>query len=277
MSGMLRDGDAFVHCGLGHRHWGKFGAAGLLVHHEGAVLLQQRSALSLGAETWGLFGGARDRDEAAVTAALREAAEESTLDVSTVRIHGVVREDHGGWHYDTVVGDVSERPDVAPGDWESKDARWVPADEVETMDLFPPFAASWPTTREAMRRTVLIVDTANVMGSRNDGWWRDRHGAATRLRDQVDKLDGVPLEPFDIAFPELVMIVEGKAKEVDGTERVRTVRAEHDGDDTIVETVKQLTAPATDIYVVTADRELKQRCVAAGAQTLGPRWLLNRL
>jgi 8-oxo-dGTP pyrophosphatase MutT (NUDIX family) len=274
---MLRDGDAFVHCGLGHRHWGKFGAAGLLVHHEGAVLLQQRSALSIGPGAWGLFGGARDLDEAPVTAALRETAEESTLDIGTVRIRGVLREDHGGWHYDTVVGDVAERQDVAPRDWESQDARWVPAGEVGDMDLFAPFAATWPTVRDAMRRTVLIVDTANVMGSRNDGWWRDRHGAATRLRDQVGKLDGVPLEPFDVAFPELVMIVEGKAKEVGGTARVRAVRAEHDGDDTIVETVKQVTAPDVDTYVVTADRELKRRCAAEGARTLGPTWLLNQL
>jgi 8-oxo-dGTP diphosphatase len=277
MSGMLREGDQFVQCGLGHRHWGKFGAAGLLVHHEGAVLLQQRSAMSLGPETWGLFGGARDRDEAPVTTALRETAEESTLDVAAVRIRGVVREDHGGWHYDTVVGDLAERQDVAPGDWETKDARWVPADEVEDFDLFPPFAASWPRVRAAMRRTVLVVDTANVMGSRNDGWWRDRHGAATRLRDQIDRLDGVPLPPFDVAYPELVMIVEGKAKDVGDAEHVRAVRAEHDGDDTIVATVKQLTAPDVDVHVVTADRELKRRCVAEGAHTLGPRWLLNQL
>ena len=276
MSGMLRDGDEFVQCGLGHRHWGKFGAAGLLVHHDGAVLLQQRSAMSIGPETWGLFGGARDRDEAPVTTALRETAEESTLDVGAVRIHGVVREDHGGWHYDTVVGDLAERQDVEPGDWETKDARWVSADEVEDYDLFPPFAVSWPRVRGAMRRTVLVVDTANVMGSRNDGWWRDRHGAATRLRDQIDALEGVPLPPFDVAFPELVMIVEGKAKDVGDAEHVRTIRADHDGDDTIVETVKQLVAPDVDVHVVTADRELKRRCAAEGAHTLGPRWLLNQ-
>jgi 8-oxo-dGTP pyrophosphatase MutT (NUDIX family) len=274
---MLREGDRFVQCGLGHRHWGLFGAAGLLVHHDGEVLLQLRSALSLGADTWGLFGGARDRDEAPVAAALRETAEESTLDVSKVRVHGYLREDHGGWHYDTVVGDVAEPQDVAAGDWESAAARWVPVDEVADMDLFAPFAATWPRVRTAMRRTVLVVDTANVMGSRNDGWWRDRHGAATRLRDQIDTLDGVPLEPFDVAYPELVMIVEGKAREVGDGERVRTVRADHDGDDKIVETVGELTAPDADVYVVTADRELKRRCVEAGAQTLGPRWLLNRL
>jgi len=34
----------------------------------------------------------------------------------------------------------------------------------------------------------IIVDVANVMGSRPDGWWRDRAGAAVRLHDQVARL-----------------------------------------------------------------------------------------
>jgi ADP-ribose pyrophosphatase YjhB (NUDIX family) len=233
--------------------------------------------MSIGPETWGLFGGARERDEPPVTAALREAAEESTLDITTVRMRGLLHEDHRGWAYDTIVADVAERQHVEPRDWESKDARWVPADEVADMDLFPAFAASWPRGRAAMRRTVLVIDTANVMGSRNDGWWRDRHGAAVRLRDQVDGLDGLPLPPFDTAFPDLVMVVEGKAREVEDGERVRTVRADHDGDDKIVETVRELTAPGVDIQVVTADRELKRRCQAEGATLHGPRWLLDQL
>jgi 8-oxo-dGTP diphosphatase len=275
---MNRDGDQFVQCGLGHRHWGKYGAAGLLLHHGGMVLLQQRSALSLGPETWGLFGGARERDEPPVTAALREAAEESTLDVKLVRIRGVVAEDHKGWVYDTVVGDVETVPEVAPASWESKDARWVPADEVTEMNLFPAFAVSWPKVRDAMRRPVLIVDTANVMGSRNDGWWRDRHGAAIRLRDQIDAVAGFNLPPFDVAFPELVMIVEGKARGVGDGEHIRVISAEGDGDDTIVDTVRQYAeAPDADVYVVTADRELKRRSQDAGASILGPRWLLNQL
>ncbi|HYQ65483.1 NUDIX domain-containing protein [Actinophytocola sp.] len=275
---MNRDGDQFVQCGLGHRHWGKYGAAGLLLHHGGMVLLQQRSALSLGPETWGLFGGARERDEPPVTAALRETAEESTLDVELVRVRGVVTEDHKGWAYDTVVGDVETVPEVAPASWESKDARWVPTDEVTKMDLFPAFAVSWPRVRDAMRRPVLVVDTANVMGSRNDGWWRDRHGAAIRLRDQIDAVAGFHLPPFDVAFPELVMIVEGKARGVGDGEHIRVISAEGDGDDTIVATVRRYAGvPDADVFVVTADRELKRRSQEAGASILGPRWLLNQL
>jgi 8-oxo-dGTP diphosphatase len=277
MGRMEKDGDQFVHCGLGHRHWGKYGAAGLLVHHGEMVLLQQRSALSLGQKTWGLFGGARERDEPPVTAALRETVEESTLDASAVRIRGLLREDHEGWTYDTVVGDLPAMPHVAPASWESMDARWVPAGEVEELDLFPSFAVTWPRVRTAMRRTVLIVDTANVMGSRNDGWWRDRHGAAVRLRDQIDLLEGVPLAPFDVAFPDLVMIVEGKARGVGDGKQVTVIDSPGEGDDTIVDTVRDRTDPDVDVYVVTADRELRRRCTAAGADVLGPRWLLNQL
>lgn len=277
MGHMEKDGDQFVHCGLGHRHWGKYGAAGLLAHHGEMVLLQQRSALSVGPKTWGLFGGARERDEPPVTAALRETAEESTLDVAAVRIRGLLREDHDGWAYDTVVGDLPTMPTVAPASWESMDARWVPAGEVEELDLFPSFAVTWPRVRVAMRRTVLIVDTANVMGSRNDGWWRDRHGAATRLRDQIDLLEGMPLAPFDVAFPDVVMIVEGKARGVGDGKQTKVVDSPGEGDDTIVDTVRDHTAPDADVYVVTADRELRHRCTAAGADVLGPKWLLNQL
>jgi 8-oxo-dGTP diphosphatase len=277
MGHMEQSGDQLVQCGRGHQHWGRYGAAGLLVHHGETVLLQQRSPMSLGPRTWGLFGGARERDEPPVTAALRETAEESTLDVAAVRIRGALREDHDGWVYDTIVGDLPTRPDVAPASWETMDARWVPAGEVDGMDLLPAFAVTWPRVRDAMRRTVLVVDTANVMGSRNDGWWRDRYGAAIRLRDQIDSLEGVPLAPFDVAYPDIVMIVEGKARGVDDGERVRVIDSPGEGDDTIVDTVREHGEPDVDVHVVTADRELRRRCTAAGASILGPRWLLNQL
>jgi ADP-ribose pyrophosphatase YjhB (NUDIX family) len=241
------------------------------------VLLQHRSEKSIGGNTWGLFGGARDSDEDAVTAALRETGEESTFDPALARVRGVLGEDHGGWGYDTVVADVAVRPDVEARSWETTDARWVPVAEVADMDLFPPFARSWPRVREAMRRAVLVIDTANVMGSRNDGWWRDRHGAAIRLRDQVDRLTGVELPPFDTAFPDLVMIVEGKAKGIGDGERVAVFDAQDDGDDAIVAAAAERVEPGVDVHVVTADRELRRRCVSVGAAVLGPRWLLDQL
>src|SRR5690349_11376802 len=105
----MGDGDGWANCDAGHRHWGRFGAAGVLLYHqdpEPHVLLQKRSRLSNGGGTWGLLGGARHSHENPIEGALREASEESTLDPSVVRVHWLAREDHGGWSYDTVIGSV---------------------------------------------------------------------------------------------------------------------------------------------------------------------------
>ena len=72
----MSDGDRFVRCGQGHVHWGRFGAAGLLPFCDGHVLLQQRATITVGGGTWGVFGGARAREETAVEAALRETGED---------------------------------------------------------------------------------------------------------------------------------------------------------------------------------------------------------
>ncbi|MCT2583908.1 NUDIX domain-containing protein [Actinophytocola gossypii] len=276
----MRSGDRLVRCGQGHTHWGRYGAAGLLPYADGHVLLQHRAKLTIGGGTWGIFGGARDRDEPSVDAALRETAEESTLDTAEVTVHGVMREDHGGWSYDTVLATVPSLLVVEPASWESKDAAWVPVDAVADHDLFPPFAAAWPRLRPVLRRPVLVVDVANVMGSRADGWWRDRAGAAARLRDEIAAIDGLTgMAPFDVAYPERVLVVEGRARDIGaGDTSVRVVAAPGDGDDQIVATVAEATRePGVPCLVVTADRALKARVRAEGAEVTGPRWLLNQL
>jgi 8-oxo-dGTP pyrophosphatase MutT (NUDIX family) len=278
----MGDGDGWAGCDAGHRHWGRHGAAGLLLYHlnsEPYVLLQKRSRLSIGGGTWGLLGGARDSHEDAVEAALREAAEESTLDPSLVRVHWLAFEHHGGWSYDTVIGSVPERVEVRPKSFETADVAWVPASEVAGKKLFPPFAEAWPRLSKSLYRVVLIVDTANVMGARPDGWWRDRKGAAERLRDQLHSLNGitgVPGAVADVCFPEIIMVVEGAARGVQSTDRITVVPAPGSGDDTIAELAAPQ-APDERRLVVTADRELRSRCKAAGAAVIGPRWLLDAL
>jgi 8-oxo-dGTP diphosphatase len=147
----------------------------------------------------------------------------------------------------------------------------------------------------------IVVDVANVMGSRPDGWWRDRAGAAVRLHDQIARLaasGGASLPGAPAASeaspageaqrPGFVMVLEGAARaaadrlaaaERDGTDpvapgEVRVVRARGSGDDAIVALVREL--PGRRV-VVTADRELRERSRAAGAEIIGPGWLLGQL
>ena len=76
--GAVRDpGDAWVYGPEGEKFWGRFGAAGLLVVHDGSVLLQLRVGWSHFGGTWGLPGGALKEGEAADAGALREAHEEA--------------------------------------------------------------------------------------------------------------------------------------------------------------------------------------------------------
>ncbi|RKN48643.1 hypothetical protein [Micromonospora endolithica] len=121
---------------------------------------------------------------------------------------------------------------------------------------------------------LLIVDAANVVGSRPDGWWRDRPGATARLRDTLLTVpsDGVPPElPPPV---EVVLVVEGAARDVPSVPGVRVLAADHSGDDAMVELVEA--HPQRRRLVVTADRELRERVTAQGAEVYGPRWLRDR-
>jgi len=131
----------------------------------------------------------------------------------------------------------------------------------------------------------IVVDVANVMGSRPDGWWRDRAGAAVRLHAEIARLaaSGRAILPDAPAPPRFVMVLEGAARAAvarippaaaDEPGEVRVVEARGSGDDAIVALVREL--PGRRV-VVTADRELRARCAAAGAEILGPGWLLGLL
>ncbi|MEU7929493.1 hypothetical protein [Micromonospora sp. NPDC049801] len=118
---------------------------------------------------------------------------------------------------------------------------------------------------------LLIVDGANVVGSRPNGWWRDRAGAAARLRDALAPVAAEGLPARLTAPVDVVLVVEGAARDVPGIDEVRVVSAPGSGDDTVVELVRA--APQRRRLVVTADRELRERVTALGAEVYGPRWL----
>jgi hypothetical protein len=187
----------------------------------------------------------------------------------------------------------------------------------------------------------LIVDGANVMGSRADGWWRDRAGAMARLHGELAALaaqgirgpvPGDPAAAGDAAdaapepgsadalkpgpadapepgpadapepgpadapepgpadapgageadadgrwYPQIVLVVEGRARKVLGlvspAPGVQVVAARGEGDDEIAGLASRL--PGQRV-VVTADRELRRRCAAAGAAVTGPGWLIRQ-
>ena len=119
---------------------------------------------------------------------------------------------------------------------------------------------------------MLLVDAANVVGSRPTGWWRDRPGAARRLVERTRAATGASR-----LAPPVVVVLEGAAR--DGAEEgeaagVTVVHAPGVGDATIVAMAASADEPVT---VVSADRALGARCRALGAGVVGPSWLLERL
>ena len=117
---------------------------------------------------------------------------------------------------------------------------------------------------------LLVVDGANVVGSVPDGWWRDRPGAARRLRDALVPVatTGVP----DVGGPvEVVLVVEGAASGLASVPEVRVVSAPRSGDDEIVAQARAGLEAGRPVWVVTADRGLRSRVTELGARVLGPR------
>ena len=138
----------------------------------------------------------------------------------------------------------------------------------------------------------LVVDAANVVGSRPDGWWRDRAGAARRLagsivavlasrpEDLVELLAGTTPDSAETAGSDLAvaalqvhLVLEGAAGKVDDLPThplLDVVRAPADGDSAIVDLVGKLAAGPDRVLVVTADRALREQVRAAGADVTGP-------
>ena len=118
---------------------------------------------------------------------------------------------------------------------------------------------------------MLVIDAANVIGSRPTGWWRDRPGAAQRFIEQVRATvaSGVLEAPVTV-------VLEGQFRrgsaesDIDG---VVVLHAHGEGDDTIA----AVAAAHDDAVVVTADRGLADRVRAAGGTVVGPNWLLDQL
>ncbi|ASR35390.1 ADP-ribose pyrophosphatase [Prauserella marina] len=287
---LLGDGDGFIHCDCGERHWGLHGAAGLLLSTEDrGVLLQHRAGWTHHGETWALPGGAVRSDETPAAAAIRETWEETAVPPEAVALRASLVHEHGSWRYTTVLATLTTNVEPHSANDESLAVDWVEPSEVEDYPLHRDFAASWPALRDQLgRQLVLVVDAANVVGSRPDGWWRDRAGAALRLRDRLSLLGpaGIPAADAGLNglvgwrwWPRVLLVVEGKASATPAAPGVEVITARADGDTAIVETAEAARneRPRDHVVVVTADRELKERVRAVGAVVAGPSALLTAL
>ena len=262
----IRDGNGWVRCGLGHRHWGRFGAAGLLAYvaEGGPVLLQQRTWWSHHGGTWGLPGGARDSHETVLAAAEREAAEECGVRPGAVRPRAIFTDDHGGWSYTTVLAQAPGPFEVKSDYDETEDVEWV--DPVKVTPAGPasrfcralaPAARGAGAADDHRRRRErgrfapgrLVegpgrggIPAARAAGAAGFG---RGGGAAGRSRPGPGSGDGGQLSAIGRAavlrmtwLPEIVLVVEGAARPAaaeDGAGDVRVVAAPGEGDDTIAE------------------------------------------
>ena len=119
---------------------------------------------------------------------------------------------------------------------------------------------------------MLLVDAANVIGSRPTGWWRDRVGAARTFVGQLR----AAAASGQIAQP-VVVVLEGQARQgvpAGAADGVTVLHAAGSGDDALVDAASSQPDP---VILVTADRELRRRAHALGAEVRGPRWLLDLL
>jgi predicted RNA-binding protein with PIN domain len=123
-----------------------------------------------------------------------------------------------------------------------------------------------------MRGVLVVVDGNNVMGTRPDGWWKDRAGAARRLVEQLG-------EWAARAGRDVLVIFDGP--EPDGLEapdRVEVRFAERRGRDAADDDITAFVAGYDGaVRVVTSDRELARRVREHGAEVVGARELLDEL
>jgi 8-oxo-dGTP diphosphatase len=139
-----KDGDGWVECTCGGKHWGRHGAAGLLLVRDRTVLLQHRAPWVHNGDTWGIPGGARDSHESIVEAAAREAAEEVGIAIDSFTPLTTHNVDHDLWEYNTVIARAHEDLSAHEMNEESIQVEWVHIERVEEKNLHPSFEKAWP-------------------------------------------------------------------------------------------------------------------------------------
>ena len=194
---MFTSTDGWTVCALGHRHWGRAGAAGLLLHRAGAdgpeVLLQHRAAWSHHGDTWGTPGGALHAGEAADEGALREAREELALQPADVVLGARSVDDHGGWSYTTILARPARDIEAADLrlDGESTAVAWIALSRLDGIPLHPGLAASLSRLRPLLREDGAVCTARDA---------REDDTPGERLSPAVDG-EGRPATAWPPDFP----------------------------------------------------------------------------
>ena len=122
----------------------------------------------------------------------------------------------------------------------------------------------------------IVVDGMNVIGSRPDGWWRDRDGAARRLLAELQRLARATGDEVTLVLDGRPLTDVGEGRH-DGVQVVYARRAGRDaGDDRLVELVAHLPEPER-VRAITSDRALAVRVRALGATVAGAGGFLDLL
>lgn len=284
------DADRWVTCACGARHWGAFGAAGLLLWRRRdtstEVLLQHRAPFSHHGGTWSFPGGATASGESTIDAALRESAEEALIDPTQVRIWATHTRQHPDWSYTTVIAEDLGGQRGGVGDGESLAVEWIPIDDVAALELLPAFGQTWPLLRQYLGRFHVLLDMANILGSQPNGWWRDRAGATTRMLSDFAAAISWPGDvlgtELTAIYPRVHAVIEGQARAAEppdvSADRFRVVTAVRDGDTALVELAESLADEPRWAY--TSDRALQARLQQVGVTVLSAgraaRWAVSR-
>jgi hypothetical protein len=117
-----------------------------------------------------------------------------------------------------------------------------------------------------------LVDASNVIGSRPDGWWRDRDGATRRLLERLDELAR--------SEPVTVVLDAGDPSLTRREGPLEVVIASRPGRDAADDEIVRILGADPDRAawrVVTSDAELARRVRALGAGVEGAGGFRSRL
>jgi predicted RNA-binding protein with PIN domain len=115
-----------------------------------------------------------------------------------------------------------------------------------------------------------VIDGNNVIGSRPDGWWRDRAGATRRLVEQ--------LAAWAPAGSEVTVVFDGpRPSEFDAPAAVEVIFAGRAVADDVIAALVADAPPGERFDVVTSDAGLAARVRADGANVVGARSFRDRL